>query len=145
MRIGCRHLLPAIGLLLFAVITYNNFKINHRVHPRSYKYFYWSGGRLDTDPLNKHPDLERPCEEGADCIGWDLLEMRSNPGWETRSLVLSGLPAFAAGGIIVFVLGKLGVSQLVSFMLFMPPLLFGWYYYLGSVIDRRVARMKTKT
>jgi hypothetical protein len=140
-QIRASYILPAIGLILFGIVTYNNFVVNRAVHRHPNKYFYWSGARLDTDPLNKHPKLQRQCEdgeEGDDCVAWDLLEMRSDPGWKARSLVLSALPAFAAGGLILFALGKLGVSQLVTFAVTMPPLLFAWYYFLGWLVDRAI-------
>ena len=51
-------------------------------------------------------------------------------------LILSGLPAFAVGKIIVGGLGRLGINQIWSFLISMPLLLFTWYYFLGWLVDR---------
>jgi len=51
--------------------------------------------------------------------------------------MLSALPAFIAGLVIVTVLGRFGVSQVSSFMVSMPLLLGTWYYFVGWLIDRR--------
>jgi hypothetical protein len=50
--------------------------------------------------------------------------------------MLSALPAFVVGGFTVGGLGKLGISQVSSFMLLMPVLIFGWYYFVGWLLDR---------
>jgi hypothetical protein len=143
MRNGCRHILPIIGLILFAAVTFNSVSVNGRVHHHPSKYFYWSGLQLDTDPLDKNRQLERPCQEGeetANCTGWDLLGMWHDPGWLAKASLFSGLPAFVLSFVILMGLGQLGVSQLVSFMVLMPPLLFAWYYFLGWMIDRAINR-----
>jgi hypothetical protein len=33
-------------------------------------------------------------------------------------------------------LGRLGVSEIISFHIAMPLLITGWFYFLGRVIDR---------
>jgi hypothetical protein len=45
--------------------------------------------------------------------------------------MVSALPAFIIGGLAVSGLGRLGVSQVSSFMFVMPALIFVWYYFVG--------------
>jgi len=52
------------------------------------------------------------------------------------SLMLTALPAFLFGGIVVSGLGRLGVSEVVSFHVAMPFLIACWFFFLGRVIDR---------
>jgi len=56
------------------------------------------------------------------------------------SSVLSGLPAFLLSKLIVAALSRLGVSQVLSFMIFTPILLLVWYYFLGWLEDSRKAK-----
>jgi hypothetical protein len=58
------------------------------------------------------------------------------PGLLDRLLVYSALPAFLAGAAIVISLSKRGVDEVLTFMVSMPILLFGWYYFVGWLIDR---------
>ena len=126
---------------MFCVTTYYQVQLNHRIHIHPTKYFYWSGTRLDTDPLNRNQHLIRPCEDSDPaCIEWDLLEMHSDPGWMVRYLVLTGFPAFLAAAAPIYVLAKLGASQLTTFMVSMPILLFAWYYFLGSLLDAAILK-----
>ena len=54
-----------------------------------------------------------------------------------KLFVLSDLPAFLVGTLIVFGLGgKFGVSEVSSFMVTMPLLTFVWFYAVGWLIDR---------
>jgi len=46
-------------------------------------------------------------------------------------LMISAIPAFAVGAIAVGGLGRLGISQVSSFMVLMPLLISTWYYALG--------------
>jgi hypothetical protein len=39
--------------------------------------------------------------------------------------------------IIVSSLGRLGISEILSFMIAMPLLIVAWYYFMGWMIDRR--------
>ena len=55
-------------------------------------------------------------------------------------LMISAIPAFAVGAIAVGGLGRLGISQVSSFMVLMPLLISTWYYALGLLIDRCVGR-----
>jgi hypothetical protein len=51
-------------------------------------------------------------------------------------LMLSGLPAFVCSKMIVTGLGPLGVNQIWSFMISLPPVLSAWYFFLGWLVDR---------
>jgi hypothetical protein len=50
--------------------------------------------------------------------------------------MLSALPAFIVGVFAVSGLGRLGLSQVSSFMFLMPILIFAWYYFVGWLLDR---------
>jgi ABC-type spermidine/putrescine transport system permease subunit II len=41
--------------------------------------------------------------------------------------VLSALPAFLIGSLAAYGLGRFGVSEVLSFMISMPLLIFAWY------------------
>src|SRR3954463_3841565 len=105
----CRwHLvLPVIGLILFAALTYDSVQRNREWNRQlkvPSKYFFWAGFRLD-----KTPGIEERsgCEgQSADCIGWDPISVRINPGWLARTLMLSAFPAFIVGGFIVVALAR---------------------------------------
>ena len=58
------------------------------------------------------------------------------PGLLPMVLVVSALPAFAVGSVLVRTLGRLGVSQLTTFMSAMPFLIAGWYFFGGWLLDR---------
>ena len=62
--------------------------------------------------------------------------MSIDPGWVARLLVLFALPVFLIGGVIVTGLGKMGISQVSSFMSLMPLLMVGWCYFIGLLVDR---------
>lgn len=141
MRIGFRHFLPAVGLSFFCLLTYQDVKVDRTIHRHPNRYFYWSGLRLDRDPLNRNTQFVRPCPEGdPGCVEWDLLEMHTDPGWALRSLILTGFPAFLAAGAVVYISAKLGISGLSSFMASMPSFLVAWYYFLGWLIDRAITK-----
>lgn len=53
-----------------------------------------------------------------------------------RVLGLSALPAFLVGGVVTNSLARLGVSEVSSFMVSMPILIFTWYYFVGCLLDR---------
>jgi hypothetical protein len=52
--------------------------------------------------------------------------------------LISALPAFVIGIAIAKEVGRLGVSELVTFMATIPLLIFAWDYALGWTIDRLV-------
>jgi len=98
---------------------------------------------LDSDPINRHPQV--PCKNGAeDCGVWDLRSIWVDPGWLEMSYLLSALPALAAGRVIAVGLGRLGISEVSSFIVFTPLTIFAWYYFLGWLIDRRRKRKSAR-
>jgi hypothetical protein len=72
------------------------------------------------------------------CVDWDLTQVDewAHPGGVERSFVISALPAFIVGTLIVFGLGRLGISEVSSFMISMPLLTSAWFYFVGWLIDR---------
>lgn len=120
---------------MFAVTTYASIRMNR--HRKSSRYFYWSAIRLDSDPLSRRVPEAKPCaKQAAGCIAWDSEFIIITPGPLPFLLMLSALPAFAIGRAIVAGLGRLGLSQVSSFMVSMPLLLFAWYYFAGWLADR---------
>jgi hypothetical protein len=121
MRIRSRLVLPACGLALFALVSYWSVREGRRF-PTNDRYFRWSGMPLDTDPrAGRSNDPE-----------YVLVE----PGLIMKSLVLSALPAFLVGLGIVQGLAHLGVNEVVSFFVSMPPLIVAWFYFVGWLVDR---------
>lgn len=148
MRRRWRLVLPVIGLILFAGETHQSVRMNREDRPNPSRYFWWSSIRLDSDPLNRHPRVALPCKNGAgNCIEWDwaLVDMWVDPGWLTRGLMVSALPAFAIGAFIVGGLGRLGINQIWSFVIFVPILIFTWHYFIGWLIDRWIFKRLQQT
>jgi high-affinity Fe2+/Pb2+ permease len=54
--------------------------------------------------------------------------------------MVSALPAFVIGVLIVRGLGRLGVNEVRSFLISMPVLIFAWFYFVGWLIDRLKSR-----
>lgn len=139
MRIHWRLILPAFGLLLFAFGSYESF-----AHPPSNhgRYLWWSSIQLDRDPLNKRYSPEKPaCKQNpdgsVDCVSTEPMTICVYPGWLARSLFVTALPAFFLGAGIVGGLGGVGINQVWTFMVSMPLLIFSWFYFVGSLLDRR--------
>ncbi len=126
------------GMILLSLGSYLAIRINHEMrqgHPS--RYFWWGGVRLDSDPLNKHQRKLPSCEQGADdCSSWDPEYIWVTPGLAQKALVLSALPAFLASLGVVRGLARLGISELVSFMVTMPLFTFAWFYAVGGLLDR---------
>jgi hypothetical protein len=40
------------------------------------------------------------------------------------------------GLFITVVLGKYGMNEIFGFMFSMPLLIFGWFYFVGRIVDR---------
>lgn len=126
-----RFILPSIGLLLFAEVSYDSLNLNHETG-RSYgRYFWWSSVRLDSDPRNKHPHLAAPC-----CVDWDPQYIWIDPGWLTKVLLVAALPAFGVDLFVIRGLASFGVSEVTSFFVSIPLLIGGWFYFGGLLIDR---------
>ena len=131
-----RVILPTIGLLLFAGVTYASYR-SWRIEPSPRRYFWWSFIRLDSDPLNRSPFPERQKFTDANGATWELRGKFVEPGLIDIPLMLSGFPAFLASALIRRALSLFGISQVLSFMIATPILLFAWYYFLGGLLDRR--------
>lgn len=58
-----------------------------------------------------------------------------DPGHLAKSLVLTALPAFALGAIVVEGLAHVGVSEVWSFGAALPLLIFAWFYSVGWLVD----------
>jgi hypothetical protein len=131
-------ILPVLGLIVFSLISYSSFRWHYQYAKDSH-IFLWSSFHLDSDPLNKHSSTLRhpqcPPEE-PNCIEWDLSTMVVEPGFLTRTLMLSAFPAFIVGAVVVDLLGRLGVSQVASFMVSMPILIFAWFYLVGKGLTK---------
>jgi hypothetical protein len=65
-----------------------------------------------------------------------------DPGPVSEILMLSAAPAFFLGSLIVEEFAWRGVSEVPPFMASMPPLIAGWFYWLGWLIDTPVRRGK---
>jgi hypothetical protein len=134
-----RVALPTIGLCLFAALTYNSVRMNRETQRFDSRYFWWTSIRLDSDPLNRHPEGAEACKNGEkNC--WELRSMWVDRSWLAEFLMLSALPAFLVGGFVVSGLGRLGLSQVSSFMLLMPVLICVWYYLIGWLLDRWISK-----
>jgi len=143
MRIRWRFLLPIIGLLLFAGVTYDSLRVNREAKNTTGRYFWWSNIRLDSDPLNTQPSA--PCKAGnADCASWDQAYIWVDPGWLTKLLVLSAFPAFLVEALILGGLRRLGISEVTTFMISMPLLIAAWYYFTGRLLDRWINRLSRR-
>jgi hypothetical protein len=132
MRLRLSVILPILGLVLFAAVSYRSMAVNHHEQEAPRKYYSWSTLRLDSDPLNKNP-----------AFGFDTPPNKKiAPGWLDRVLVLSALPAFLVDTAVVVGLSKLGIDEVLTFMVSTPVLLFAWYYFCGWLIERWIFRRK---
>jgi hypothetical protein len=61
---------------------------------------------------------------------------RVAPGSLDKVLVVSAFPAFLAAFALVLAFGRQGTSEVLIFMVVMPTFLFGWYYFIGRLIER---------
>ena len=87
---------------------------------------------MDSDPAHRHGWGGVPCKDREEnCVSWDLRDTWVDPGLLEKFLILSAFPAFVLGRLVVAVLGRLGISEVSSFMVLMPILIFAWYYSIG--------------
>jgi|SRR5579872_1373035 len=125
---------PIIGLLLFALGTYASVRFNREVQVGSHKYFYWSSIPLDSTPLDRRFRLV-PCNSNQpECQQWEPEHIWVDPGVVAKFYVISAFPAFLIGLLITRHFGRLGVSEITTFMISMPVLIFAWYYSLSWII-----------
>jgi hypothetical protein len=141
MRIRFSVILPVLGLLLFAAVSYRSMAANPEAQSVPNKYYWWSSLRLDTDPLNRHPQFANPCQNNQqNCSDWKPAYLDISPSGLDKLLIFSALPAFLAGAGLVIGLSKLGVDEVLTFMVSMPILLFAWFYLVGWLLDFLIAR-----
>ena len=94
---------------------------------------WWSSLRLDSTPLS---NSESAGKEGVEnCQEWGPQSIVGHSGLLAKALILSAIPAFFLGQLIASELGRLGVSEVLTFMVLMPLLIGGWFYFLGRLID----------
>lgn len=96
------------------------------------RYFWWGSVRLDSDPWNKRQvsELCAPgSEEGCSFDPW------VTSGWIEIALTLSAFPALILAVSIAHGLARLGISELLSFMLTMPLSTLAWFYGVGWILD----------
>jgi hypothetical protein len=123
--------------MLFTSETYHSVRFNREIHQSPHRYFWWSSIRLDSDPLKPRTSNAPSCAaETTNCTTWDLQQVWIDPGLLARSLMISALPAFLAGAVLVSAEAHFGVSQVSGFMISMPLLIFTWYYFIGWLVDR---------
>jgi hypothetical protein len=136
MRKRWRLVLPVVGLILFAAQSYASYRFNQELGRTPRKYYWWSSIRLDSDPLNRSANVLHPGE------GWERNWVWVDSGYLAKLLMFSGLPAFALGAISVGSLAQLGVNEVWSFAVSMPLFMFGWFYFIGWLIDRWLRKRK---
>ena len=137
MRRRWRVALPIVGLILFSVQSYGSYQWNKQLGISPRRYYWWSSIRLDSDPLRRNPKVSLPCQLGdSGGCSWTPAWIWIDSGLLAKLLELSALPAFLLGAIAVGGLAYLGVSEVWSFMVVMPLLLFGWFHFVGWLIDR---------
>jgi len=136
-----RMVLPIIGVILFSAASYHSLRRNQEIQRAPSRYFWWSAIRLDSDPANKRNWGATPCEGGKEnCVGWDRRNIWVYPSLTEQFLMLSALPAFVVGEFAVRGLGRMGISQVSSFMFLMPVLIVAWYYLIGWLLDRWISK-----
>src|SRR5258705_13802683 len=122
-------ILPMVGLILFAAVSYRSMPVNHHEQEAPRKYYWWSSLRLDSDPLNENPQLAAPCAiEKQNCSNGEFPNIKIVPSWLDRLLIISSLPAFLAGGAFVVVLRKAGPDEGLTFITSLPILFFVCVY-----------------
>jgi len=146
MRLRWRLILPIAGIIVFIGISLNSYRTRLEGNSSPDRYFWWAALRLDSDPLNKRSSSS--CSNSQnECVDWKVADADRwvHPGLLERALAISALPAFVVGLLIVAGLGKIGISQVLSFMIFMPLLIFAWFLCVGWFIDRWRAKLSQWT
>jgi len=147
MRMRWRLLFPIVALLVFIGITLQSYRVQREAIAASGRYIFWSTIRLDSDPLNRHH--QSPCANSQQpCVDFDISDAdgwgRVRAGLPEKVLIVSALPAFLIGSLAVFGLGRIGVSEVTSFMFSMPLLICVWFYCVGVLVDLRAYRRSRK-
>jgi hypothetical protein len=134
-----RILLPIIGVIAFGAISYSSYRTGLQRHQIPSRYFKWSNLPLDSAPLREQ-SLSDCAASVVPCLVWEQEPGIMSPTAFERLFILSALPAFAACLALIFVLGKIGVNEILSFMVSMPFLTAAWFYLVGRLLDRRRSR-----
>jgi hypothetical protein len=137
--------LPVVALIVFAGISWDSYRNPREGKAAVERYFYvGSVIRLDSHPRPERPP--DPCDETkGPCVTWDMSEagLWHHPGMLQRILAFCSLPALFIGLFITAVLGKYGMNQLLVYMISMPPLIFGWFYFIGCSLAVGVISVPT--
>jgi hypothetical protein len=141
MAIRWKVVLPVVGLIVFAGISWHSYRNPSEGNAAVGRYFYvGSVIRLDS-----HPPPERtpaPCDSAKEpCVsmGIEDVGLWHHPGTLERIITFCVLPAFFIGLFITGVLGRFDMNQIVAYMISMPLLIFDWFYCVGWLIDLGVS------
>jgi hypothetical protein len=137
MTMRWRIILPIVGLIVFTGISYHSYRVGREGNAAGGRFYVWSTIRLDSDPLNRHSTP--PCVPSeAPCVYWDVSDVGlwHSPGTLEKIFGFSALPAFFIGLFVTYGLGRFGISEVLSYMVTMPLLIFAWFYFVGWLVDR---------
>jgi hypothetical protein len=138
MPIRWKLVLPALGLIVFAGISWHSYRNPRGGKATVGRYFYvGSVIRLDSHPPPMRAPV--PCDTAKEpCVTWDISDVGlwHHPGTLERILGFCALPALFIGLFITTVLGEYGMNQILGYMISMPLLIFGWFYFVGWLVDR---------
>jgi hypothetical protein len=147
MRRRWQVVLPIVGLILFSAITVHSVRYHLSNFRSGHRYFWWGAERLDKTPGQNPPQVltaPTPCNDRSveNCVEWNPEHIWIEPGLFERVLIIAALPAFALGAAIVSGLSRFGVSQVTSFFVSMPVLIFLWFYAIGRFVDAKFSRRR---
>jgi hypothetical protein len=74
-------------------------------------------------------------QDEADCIDWDPTHIWIEPSLMEEALVLTAIPAFIVGDVVVHGFARLGISEVTTFMAIMPVCITLWFFSLGWLLD----------
>jgi hypothetical protein len=140
MRVRWKLVLPILAIIAFGVESVASFRVNQHLATTRGKYYWWSSIRLDTDPLNKHPEAHAWCKPGQENCQEQFTFVWIDSSYATRLLEVLALPAFALGGVLVGGLAKFGINEVWSFMALVPFLVVTWFYLVGWLVERCLAK-----
>ena len=96
--------------------------------------------------MNRYPRVPASCKTGEEnCSTWDLSYMWLDPGWLVKWLMWSAAPAFIVEAVVLGALRHLDTNEIWTFMISMPLLIFGWYYFVSWAIDRLIFKLRRQT
>ena len=133
---------PAVALVIFAIITFQSYRWHRRYYPKD-PTFLWGTLHLDSDPLNRHA-RNRCGDSDQDCEGFELRTLWVEPGPLLEYYLLLSMPAFLLARLVTAAFAKVGVSEVVTFMICMPIALCAWYYVVGRASDRVISLVQAR-